>query len=175
MCKQRQQRRTDGWRRCGVCLCVHIHTYEVEYYSAVRRSEILPFTACAQSCLTLCDLMDWSPPGSSVHGIFQARIPEWVAISFSSLQYGQALKAFCQVRWVRERQILWDLTDLWNLNKLRQNRVVVARGQWVGKWDAGGRTFPVSRWSSSGSLTCSRWLRLATLYNILQRYQESPS
>ena len=37
----------------------------------------------AQSCPTLCDLMDCSPPGSSVHGIFQARILEWVAISFS--------------------------------------------------------------------------------------------
>ena len=36
-----------------------------------------------QSCLTLCDPMDYSPPGSSVHGIFQARILEWVAISFS--------------------------------------------------------------------------------------------
>ena len=36
-----------------------------------------------KSCLTLCDLMDCSPPGSSVHGIFQARILEWVAISFS--------------------------------------------------------------------------------------------
>ena len=36
-----------------------------------------------QSCLTLCDSMDCSPPGSSVHGIFQARILEWVAISFS--------------------------------------------------------------------------------------------
>ena len=36
-----------------------------------------------QSCLTLCDPKDYSPPGSSVHGIFQARIPEWVAISFS--------------------------------------------------------------------------------------------
>ena len=36
----------------------------------------------AQSCLTLCDPMDCSPPGSSVHGIFQARILEWVAISF---------------------------------------------------------------------------------------------
>ena len=34
-----------------------------------------------QSCLTLCDFMDCSPPGSSVHGIFQARILEWVAIS----------------------------------------------------------------------------------------------
>ena len=35
----------------------------------------------AQSCPTLCDPMDCSPPGSSVHGIFQARILEWVAIS----------------------------------------------------------------------------------------------
>ena len=37
----------------------------------------------AQSCPTLCNLMDCSPPGSSVHGILQARILEWVAISFS--------------------------------------------------------------------------------------------
>ena len=36
-----------------------------------------------QSCLTLCDPMDCSPPGSSVHGILQTRILEWVAISFS--------------------------------------------------------------------------------------------
>ena len=34
----------------------------------------------AQSCLTLCNLMDFSLPGSSVHGILQARILEWVAI-----------------------------------------------------------------------------------------------
>ena len=37
----------------------------------------------AQLCPTLCDPMDCSPPGSSVHGILQARILEWVAISFS--------------------------------------------------------------------------------------------
>ena len=36
-----------------------------------------------QSCLTLCDPIDGSSPGSSVHGIFQARVLEWVAISFS--------------------------------------------------------------------------------------------
>ena len=36
-----------------------------------------------QSCPTLCDPVDCSPPGSSVHGIFQARVLEWVAISFS--------------------------------------------------------------------------------------------
>ena len=37
----------------------------------------------AQSCLTLCDPMDYSLQGSSVHGTLQARILEWVAISFS--------------------------------------------------------------------------------------------
>ena len=37
---------------------------------------------CAQSCLTLCNPMDYSLPGSSVHGILQARMLEWVAISF---------------------------------------------------------------------------------------------
>ena len=36
-----------------------------------------------QSCSTLYDPMDSSPPGSSVHGILWARIPEWVAMSFS--------------------------------------------------------------------------------------------
>ena len=37
----------------------------------------------AQLCLTLCDPMDCSLPGSSIHGLFQARILEWIAISFS--------------------------------------------------------------------------------------------
>ena len=38
---------------------------------------------CAQSCPGLCNPMDCSPPGSSVHGIFQARILAWIAIFFS--------------------------------------------------------------------------------------------
>ena len=37
-----------------------------------------------QSCPTLCDPIDGSPPGSSIHGILQARVLEWVAISFSN-------------------------------------------------------------------------------------------
>ena len=41
----------------------------------------------AQSCLTLRDPMDFSLPGSSVHGIFQARVLEWGAIAFSSFAF----------------------------------------------------------------------------------------
>ena len=43
----------------------------------------LIFVLVNQSCPTLRDSIDYSPPGSSVHGILQARILEWVAISFS--------------------------------------------------------------------------------------------
>jgi len=51
---------------------------------------LLPLTAAAaaakslQSCPTLCDLIDGSPPGSPIPGILQARVLEWVAISFSN-------------------------------------------------------------------------------------------
>ena len=52
-------------------------------------SYILVHAKSLQSCLTLCNSMDCSPPGSSVHGILQARILEWVACpplgDFSSL------------------------------------------------------------------------------------------
>ena len=49
----------------------------------IPKNWVLRALVHTQLCPTLCDLMDWSPPGSSVHGIFQARILEWVAISFS--------------------------------------------------------------------------------------------
>ena len=44
---------------------------------------IIKYMCCAHLCLTLCDPMDCSLPGSSVHGISQARILEWFAISYS--------------------------------------------------------------------------------------------
>ena len=44
---------------------------------------LFPSFVCAQLSLTLCEPIDYSPPGSSIHGIFQARILERVAISYS--------------------------------------------------------------------------------------------
>ena len=46
-------------------------------YKSESESEV------AQSCPTLYDPMDCSPPGSAIHGILQARVLEWVAIPFS--------------------------------------------------------------------------------------------
>ena len=59
-----------------------------EYWSGLPFPS--PMHACMhakslQSCLTLCNPMDSSPPDSSVHGILQARVLEWVAISFSRI------------------------------------------------------------------------------------------
>ena len=54
-----------------------------------RRGESL---VCPQSCVTLCDPLDYSLPGSSGHGIFQARILEWAAISHSRVSLDRRLK-----------------------------------------------------------------------------------
>ena len=56
-------------------------------YTIMQKNMIKFFSAAAeslQSCLTLCDPMDCSLPGFSVHGILQVRTLEWVAISFSN-------------------------------------------------------------------------------------------
>ena len=47
----------------------------------------------AQWSPTLCDPMDCSPPGSSIHGIFQARVLEWAAIAFSKSKDYNLLKS----------------------------------------------------------------------------------
>ena len=51
------------------------------YFTPIRKKKVE--SEVTQLCLTLCDPTDCSLPGSSVHGIFQARVLEWVAISFS--------------------------------------------------------------------------------------------
>ena len=50
----------------------------------------------AQQCPTLCDPMDCSAPGSSIHGIFQARVLEWVAIAQSCPILGDTMDVTCQ-------------------------------------------------------------------------------
>ena len=55
---------------------MHINTY-------IKISIGVGVCSVAQSCLTLCDSMDYSLPGFSVHRIFQVRILVWVAIPFS--------------------------------------------------------------------------------------------
>ena len=61
----------------------YIHTSKQESLHKCRQVKSKVKVLAAQSCPTLCNPMDCSPPSSSVHGILQAIIPEWVAIPFS--------------------------------------------------------------------------------------------
>ena len=66
----------------------------------------------AQSWLTLRDPMDCSPLGSSIHGIFQARVLEWVAIAFSDIQVCQPanlLRGTSHIRLVYMALAIYDL------------------------------------------------------------------
>ena len=68
--------------------CPHTETMETrghgnhEMRLVRQRGCVYDFVLVTQSCPTLCDPMDRSPAGSSVHGILQARILEWGAFSF---------------------------------------------------------------------------------------------
>ena len=96
--------------------------------------------ACSvvQSCLTLCDPMDCTRPGSSVHGISQARILEWVAILFS--RGSSQPSDWTHVSWVSciGRQILchWDTGEAFLISLLITNTILVvqalssSRGMW---------------------------------------------
>ena len=68
-------------------------------------------------CLTLCDPMDCSPPGSSVRGIFQARILEWVAISSCGGSSPCRNQTTSPASFCIGRQILyhWDTLKVWRI------------------------------------------------------------
>ena len=89
-------------------------------------------------CLTLCDPMDCSLPGSSVCGILQTRISEWVAIPFSrgSFQPRDKIQVSCiasrlfTIRAIRVAQVTWSCLTIYNpmLN------TVELRGVWGNQW-----------------------------------------
>ena len=67
----------------GVSISRHTKWFSLVAHSIKNLPAIKDESEVTQSCLTLCEPMGCSLPGSSVHGIFQARVLEWVAISFS--------------------------------------------------------------------------------------------
>ena len=68
----------------GLCLTAPYHLQVREILSKPSISSAAATAKSRQSCPTLCDPIDGSPPGSSVPGVLQPRILEWVAISFSN-------------------------------------------------------------------------------------------
>ena len=75
----------------------------------------------AQLCLTVCDPMDWSLPGFSVHGIFQARVLEWVAISFSWVYtYIQSYHI------VQFKYVQFTLSQVWLNKTINKETTIIA-------------------------------------------------
>ena len=73
----------------SLCLGLPLHPVDFPGGTVVKNPPTNVGAAAAaakslQSCLTLCDPIDGSPPGSAIPGILQARTLEWVAISFSN-------------------------------------------------------------------------------------------
>ena len=74
------------WRVLDIyflCLGISIYLLEI-WHNLTFNSSYAAAAKSLQSCPTLCDPIDGSPPGSPVPGILQARTLEWIAISFSS-------------------------------------------------------------------------------------------
>ena len=76
----------------------------------------------AQSCLTLCDPIDCSLPGSSVHGIFQAIVLEWIAISFS--RGSSQPRAWTQVSRIVDRRF-----TVWATREVQRQSIRKVRAQ----------------------------------------------
>ena len=81
--------------------------------------------------LTLCDPMDCSPPGSSVHGIFQIRILQWVAVYYSIYQYQfSSIQSLSHVQlfataWTKAHQAFLSITDSRSLLKLMSIKLMM--------------------------------------------------
>ena len=85
---------TNNWRNANQNHNeMSLHTCQKGYYQNAAAAKLL------QSCRTLCDPRDSSPPGSPIPGILQARTLEWVAISFSSAwKWKGKVKSLSRVR-----------------------------------------------------------------------------
>ena len=89
----------------------------------------------AQLCLILCNPMNYSLPGSSIHEIFQARVLEWVAISFLEDPPDPGLKPGCLVscigRWVLYRCTTWNSVSITMIKMLRHLIEQVDKHAWT--------------------------------------------
>ena len=108
----------------------------------------------ARSCPTLSDPMDCSLPGSSVHGIFQARVLEWSAIAFSNKVKG----------W----KTIWYIIKLCrvlNLKVIEGGAIgkIIGNGYiWIGQWQPTPVLLPGESQGQRGLVGCHPWGRTET-------------
>ena len=102
---------TFGSSRFMYCWCLAWRILSITLLACAAPAKSL------QSCLTLCNSIDSSPPGTSVHGIFQARVLEWVSIAFSITSMWECNSV---VVWTSLGiAFLWDWNENWPFPVLR--------------------------------------------------------
>ena len=109
----KSQKQDTSWieRRGGPGASRELHT---GLCTLAYKLKVKSESEVTQSCLTLCDSMDCSLPGSSIHGIFQARLLEWVAMSFS--RRSSWLRDWIQIsRTVGRCFTVWATRELYRL------------------------------------------------------------
>ena len=84
ICHRLNSQMRSPWMKRANCTHFLFQPFPCQLKVPFIKLSTLCIVLVTQLCPTLCDPKDCSPPGSSVHGIFQARILEWVAISFST-------------------------------------------------------------------------------------------
>ena len=109
----------------------------------------------AQSCPTLCDPSDCSPPNSSVYGIFQARVLEWVAISYSRgssrpRDWTRISCVSCAGRWILHHCATWEALNLRDVMLKPTTKVQILYNSFIwGTWNSEiHRSQKVEWWSS---------------------------
>ena len=105
ICESRTDKTDQRWK--GVSIWYTVERWEHQLRNNMRETSVkgilrcsrVPVCVLSQSCLTLCNLMDCNPQDSSVHRIFQARILEWITVTF-----------FMRSPWPRDQ--IWVITLL---------------------------------------------------------------
>ena len=107
--RQQPTRLPHPWDSLGKSIGVGCHFF-LQCLKVKSESEV------AQSYPTLCNPMDCSLPGSSIHGIFQARVLEWVAIAFSESKSNQPILDFAWIRYASFMFVCvcWVMSDVFN-------------------------------------------------------------
>ena len=100
----------------------HDNSHEIKKCLLFGRKAMTNLGMRAQSCLTLRNLMDCTQPGSSVQGIFQARILEWVAISFFRESSWPMDQTHVSCVSCIGRQILYELSHWGKPRQCNKNR-----------------------------------------------------
>ena len=109
--------------------CIYYYFIVGPCWLSILNIAVCCYRLVAKSCLTLCNHMDCRPPGSSVHGISQARILEWVAISSSrsSSKSRDQTSISCIGRWILSYTLIsyvlwihWSQLGRSHLNYLMQ-------------------------------------------------------